>query len=405
MTINAFTFNNPIPPNRIRNPKLGDALVYNPGTGFFENRPAAAFAGARFFAELADYEVDGDLQSGDVLVYDGIIKKWKNQDTTLGLPYRFTALADTDPLPQPNQYLKWNNFSTLDSDSTIEYVDQIPLSDIEDLGTMLDAKADKAIPVAAGNIATLDATGNLIDSGSLVTDFATAAQGALADTALQPGDNLSELTNDTGFIVAGDNVSSLTNDSGFITAVEDDSSPTLSGDLDVNNNEIISAVAGDIRLTLREFAINKGNIILDIFTLPNQDGTAGQVMTTDGGGNLVFESIVAGVGSVFGRTGDVVAEFGDYDTDLIENTSTVPGGTLTAALQQLEAQLGDAISNGDNISLLVNDAGYITSIANESFTTLNDTPADYAGHAGKLLVVNGSETGVEFTDIIDGGTF
>ena len=46
------------------------------------------------------------------------------------------------------------------------------------------------------------------------TAYATAAQGATADTALQPGDNISELNNDSGYItdagvtqiVAGDNI-------------------------------------------------------------------------------------------------------------------------------------------------------------------------------------------------------
>ena len=37
-------------------------------------------------------------------------------------------------------------------------------------------------------------------AGYGITDAATSAQGALADSALQPGDNISELTNDSNFI-------------------------------------------------------------------------------------------------------------------------------------------------------------------------------------------------------------
>jgi len=40
-------------------------------------------------------------------------------------------------------------------------------------------------------------------------DFATAAQGILADSATQPGDNVSTLTNDSGFITAANNLSDL----------------------------------------------------------------------------------------------------------------------------------------------------------------------------------------------------
>ena len=46
-------------------------------------------------------------------------------------------------------------------------------------------------------------TGITIDDTVISVDFtavATAAQGALADSAVQPGDNVSELTNDAGYI-------------------------------------------------------------------------------------------------------------------------------------------------------------------------------------------------------------
>lgn len=45
----------------------------------------------------------------------------------------------------------------------------------------------------ADNITKYDAAGNVIDAGVAVTDLATSAQGALADTALQIASNLSDL--------------------------------------------------------------------------------------------------------------------------------------------------------------------------------------------------------------------
>lgn len=53
---------------------------------------------------------------------------------------------------------------------------------IEDLD---ENKADKVSGATAGDFAGLDAYGNLTDSGSKASDFATAAQGAKADTAYQ----------------------------------------------------------------------------------------------------------------------------------------------------------------------------------------------------------------------------
>lgn len=49
----------------------------------------------------------------------------------------------------------------------------------------LAEKADKVNSATAGNFAGLDANGNLTDSGFKAADFATAAQGAKADTAVQ----------------------------------------------------------------------------------------------------------------------------------------------------------------------------------------------------------------------------
>ena len=53
----------------------------------------------------------------------------------------------------------------------------------------ITGKADKVSGATVGNFAGLDANGNLTDSGSKASDFATAAQGANADTAYGWGDH------------------------------------------------------------------------------------------------------------------------------------------------------------------------------------------------------------------------
>ena len=55
----------------------------------------------------------------------------------------------------------------------------------EGLNETIDSKADKVFNATAGNFAALDANGNLIDSGKKAGDFATAAQGELAESAVQ----------------------------------------------------------------------------------------------------------------------------------------------------------------------------------------------------------------------------
>lgn len=49
----------------------------------------------------------------------------------------------------------------------------------------ITGKADKVDSATNGNFAGLDANGNLTDSGSKASDFATSAQGGKADTAIQ----------------------------------------------------------------------------------------------------------------------------------------------------------------------------------------------------------------------------
>ncbi len=54
--------------------------------------------------------------------------------------------------------------------------------------TSVDNKVDKLAPSVSGNIAGLDMSGQLIDTGKRIGDFASIESGALAETALQPDD-------------------------------------------------------------------------------------------------------------------------------------------------------------------------------------------------------------------------
>lgn len=57
------------------------------------------------------------------------------------------------------------------------------------------------VAVVSGNLVAFDGTEGtaIVDSGVAPSDFATAAQGALADSAIQSGANISELVNNSGF--------------------------------------------------------------------------------------------------------------------------------------------------------------------------------------------------------------
>ena len=79
-----------------------------------------------------------------------------------------------------------------------------------------------------------------------------------------------------------------------ISNVSEDSTPQLGGNLDVNGNSIVSASNGNIAITPN----GSGKVIIDGLSHPQADGNAGQVLKTDGSGNLAFASVgsLAGAG-------------------------------------------------------------------------------------------------------------
>lgn len=95
------------------------------------------------------------------------------------------------------------------------------------------------------------------------------------------------------------------------------------------------------------------------------------------------------VNSVFGRTGNVVALFGDYNTDQVANTSDVSGVTLSDALENLQ--------NGSNLpGVIFVDSEYAGSVENGSsgqpFKDLPQAAAALGILGTQLRVAPGSYT-------------
>tara|TARA_R100001463_G_scaffold90605_1_gene145283 strand:+ start:2042 stop:3157 length:1116 start_codon:yes stop_codon:yes gene_type:complete len=78
--------------------------------------------------------------------------------------------------------------------------------------------------------------------------------------------------------------------SGGIASVLADTTPQLGGSLDVNGQAIVSASNGNIAITPN----GSGKIILDGLSFPTADGSANQVLKTDGSGQLAFADDNAG---------------------------------------------------------------------------------------------------------------
>ena len=100
------------------------------------------------------------------------------------------------------------------------------------------------------------------------TAYATSAQGGLADTAIQPNDNVSELVNDAGYIT-GITSSDVTTALGYTPYDSSNPSGYTSNVGTVTSVNNVSPVNGNVSISVGD-------------TLPSQTGQSGKFLTTNG---------------------------------------------------------------------------------------------------------------------------
>jgi hypothetical protein len=147
------------------------------------------------------------------------------------------------------------------------------------LGGALDVNGQSIVSVSAGNIVITPDT-----TGSIVLDGLNWPQADGTTNQVLKTDGAGNL----GWITAA----------GGLTAVVDDTTPQLGGALDVNGQSIVSVSAGDIAIT----PDTTGSIVLDGLNWPQADGTTGQVLKTDGAGNLGWVTAAGGLSAVVDDT-------------------------------------------------------------------------------------------------------
>ena len=173
------------------------------------------------------------------------------------------------------------------------------------------------------------------------TAYATAAQGALADSAVQPADNISTLTNDSGFITGNQTI-------------------TLSGD---------ATGSGTTAITVALAANSVGASELDV----TGDGTTSQFLRSDGDGTFTWATPTdtnttysAGAGldlsgttfSVEPDLRDGITHVGRDTADYIAINTTTIGFFLDSGERARMVNNGDLHADGDVIA-------YSTTISDE----------------------------------------
>ena len=139
---------------------------------------------------------------------------------------------------------------------------------------------------------------NAANAANSARDAALAAADNFDDTYLGAKANDPTLDNDGDALNAGDLYYNTTSGnlkyytgsawvaitSGGITDLVQDTTPQLGGNLDINTYSIVSTSNGNINITPN----GTGKVVLDGISYPTADGTAGQVLVTNGSGTLSF---------------------------------------------------------------------------------------------------------------------
>lgn len=133
----------------------------------------------------------------------------------------------------------------------------------------------------------------------------TGSDSSTDDVKLAEGSNITITRTDANTIT-------IAGSAGGISDVVSDTTPQLGGNLDVNGNSIVSASNGNIAITPN----GTGSIVLDGLNWPQADGSADQVLKTNGSGQLSWAT--AG-----GSSGNNIAMLYTDNYYLNWNTSTL----------------------------------------------------------------------------------
>ena len=130
--------------------------------------------------------------------------------------------------------------------------------------------------------------------------------------------------------------------SGGITDVVQDTTPQLGGSLDVNGNSIVSVSNGNINITPN----GTGSVVLDSISYPQADGSANQVLKTNGSGVLSFTTISGGN---ITTEGDF---FSNYNAITANVTSTVGAGVNAALFAPITVNSGVTWTISGTLSII-----------------------------------------------------
>ena len=237
----------------------------------------------------------------------------------------------------------------------------------------LSGKADKVVPAASGNLAALDNNGNLTDSGKSVSDFATSADGALAQSAIQSVTGETDITGGNDELVA---VTASTNASHAVTLVSKVKTQAVATAVASTTDGL--ATAADVKSYVdgkTTIAAHTESAAAPSGTTPTGTMVVSSVTTENGG--------VTAVGSVEVEAAGAAAAV----ESKLRGASDAPGYSATETLAALRSDI-NAISGGgegsiseqiqDAIEELNSDVNAATATTNHVTSTNTNTTTSAA---------------------------
>lgn len=255
-----------------------------------------------------------------------------------------------------------DSFSNLTDDNSFLDLNDSPASYVGQTGLFLAVNgAEDGLEFVAGGGGSQDLQ-SVLDQGStatITTAFNLAVNsGASFDIATNGGGNM-QFTSSNLLNFAADGNVELCSLSGQVNLISD-------ADLSISN-----ITSGNIDIS----SVN--DVLIQGLTYPSSDGTNGQVLTTDGSGNLTFTTVGGGGGNTIYNSDDTllgnrIVTLGANTLTFTGNQTTFVGGGNTDATTALLVQNSDL-----NTTFVVNDNGEIgigTTV--QSGTTLHSVSPD-----------------------------
>lgn len=170
---------------------------------------------------------------------------------------------------------------------------------------------------------TIDGDNNTISNLDIGNEVDWAAAADVTDaSAFASGDKM--LIFEIGAGLRKIDYDDLPGAGGGLSNVVEDTTPQLGGDLDVNGNAIVSASNGDIAITPN----GTGSVVLDGLSWPQADGSANQVLKTDGAGQIGWATVSGGDvdGGSASSAGDAIQWRRDTAANWTSNDPTLAAG-------------------------------------------------------------------------------